>query len=91
MRDTRKLQEELEYLMQEYEKAAQQRLLLRQEQQDVSEVVINAAQTNNRSKPKPVKEKENHLISDKKVVCLSNCGLLGLSKMNMISIKSPSV
>lgn len=46
MRDTQKLQEELECLMQEYEKAAQQRLLLRQEQQDVAEVVINAAQTN---------------------------------------------
>lgn len=46
MRDTEKLQEELRCLMQEYEKAAQQRLLLRQEQQDVAEVVINAAQTN---------------------------------------------
>lgn len=56
MRDTQKLQEELECLMHEYEKAAQQRLLLRQEQQDVAEVVINAAQTNNRSKPKPAKK-----------------------------------
>lgn len=47
LRDTEKLQKELERLMKEYENAAQQRILLRQELQDDAEVVvINAIATN---------------------------------------------
>lgn len=42
LRDTEKLQKELEHLMKEYEKAAQQRILLRQERNDAAEVDINA-------------------------------------------------
>lgn len=46
LRDTEKLQKELERLMKEYEKAAQQRIILQQERSDAAEVDINATATN---------------------------------------------
>lgn len=46
LRGTEKLQKELEPLMKEYEKAAQQRIVLQQELNDAAEVDINATATN---------------------------------------------
>lgn len=40
MCDTEELQRELELLMKEYEKAAQQRVLVQHERQDVAEVMV---------------------------------------------------